>query len=182
MFCILQTLKLPAKSWCLHIGAGELEEMETYNKLRVKPVWVEARPQAVTDAKCTWPFQKIIQACVSNETGKVVKFCEARDGNKSSLCVDSGVPLRGYRHMRTITVTDLLSSNKIPEDQFTLLVISTEGTELAILNTISEKMCTCLQAAIISFHNESQRKSIDEVLGCLFDNTFTLEQWVVGHK
>lgn len=180
---ILQALCLPAYSWSLHIGAGELEEMSTYHKLKIKPVWVEARPQAVIDAKCTWPFQTIIQACVSNESGKIVKFCEARDSSRSGLRVNEDkVKLRGYRHMKTITLGDLLSANKLAEDRFALLVISTEGTELDIVRTVPEKMWESLRAAIVCFHDDNQRKHVEEVMTCLFDDTCVVGNCVVGHK
>lgn len=183
MDSILRALNLPAKCWSLHIGAGNLEEMETYKELKIKPVWVEARPQAVIDAKCTWPFQTIIQACVAKESGKVVRFCEARDGNKSGMCVDeNNVKLRGYRHMRTITIADMLAANKLSTDRFSLLVISTEGTELDIIRTVPEKMWDHLDAAVVCVHSDTQRKHVEEVLSCLFIDTFVVDQWVVGQK
>jgi FkbM family methyltransferase len=178
---VLRALNLPARSWSLHIGAGELEEMNTYKELKIKPVWVEARPQAVIDAKCTWPFQTVIQACVSDESGKIVKFCEGRDGSKSGLQVDeSKVTLRGYRHMKTVTIDNLLSANRLAENRFALLVISTEGTELQIIRTVPEKMWESLKAVIICFHDDIQRKHVEEVLSCLFEDTFVYENWVIG--
>lgn len=180
---ILAALNLPKGSWSLHIGAGELEEMETYKRLCIKPVWVEARPQAVTDAKCTWPFQRIIQACVAEESGKIVKFCEAQNGALSGLRVDENkVKLRGYRHMKTISLLDLLSANKYAQDRFTLLVINTNGTELEIIRSVPVDMWDALEAIVVHFEDEQQRKFIEQVLDCLFSDQYVVGSFVIGQK
>lgn len=180
---IIQTLNLPTRSWCLHIGAGHLEELATYKRLGIKPVWVEARPSAVIDAKCTWPFETIIQACVAGKTGEITKFVETRDGSKSGLVVDeTKVKVLGYRHIKTITLPDLLTANRYPEARFALLVLSTEGTELDIIRTISTNMWDHLEAVIVHFNNPMQQKYIQEVLSCLLETIYVIDEWVVGRK
>lgn len=138
-----------ATTTALVIGAGTLRLKPQFDACGVRDVvWVEARPWAVSFARDKYPAtaKRVLQACVSNITGKTVKLYELRPGHVgySSCCMPCTAVLRsrlrGYRLMRTVTVCDLLAQNRhcLPErasvgQSFDIAWIDTCGYELQVL-------------------------------------------------
>ena len=150
---------------CLHVGACELEELPGYTKAGIVDiVWIEARPAAVHDMRAKHPDQTILQACVSNVTGKHVLFRETiNDSNdhqqSSMLPIHAGNMLRACPslritksyHLQSWRIDDLLATQNInPEFQF--LNVDVQGAELLALQGISDAMWQTIKIVYVEFN------------------------------
>ena len=72
----------------LHCGASFCQERDMYHTLRIPEViWVEAIPDVYEQAQLRllgYHNQIILNACVSNETGRIVKFNVSNNESQSS--------------------------------------------------------------------------------------------------
>ena len=125
----------------LHIGAHEMEESDEYTENEFSPViWIECNPLKITFLKQNVKnSDSIIEACISNENGKKVKFYQA--GASSSFYERIGhidrFPEIKFNESITLTTSRLDSIfDSITIPQF--VNIDIEGAEYLALEGLGE--------------------------------------------
>ena len=128
----------------LHIGASLVQERYQYELSKMEPVlWVEALHKIAEQAQLLltkFSNQKLIQAVVSDFSGKsVVMNCASNNGESSSLLeskmqslVHPDITFEPTQVCISITVDDLVKKH-FPVDSISLLVLDVQGAELSVL-------------------------------------------------
>lgn len=136
-------------SGCVHVGAHEGQEAQTYVDCRIdKVAWIEANPATLPALRAhVEPFgHSVIEACVGETTGAPVTFHVAEADNYSNRGQSSSIlPLGTHRDrhpevsyvadlaMQTTTLDDLCDAHNIGGPGWDLLVADVQGAELLVL-------------------------------------------------
>lgn len=110
----------------LHVGAHEAQELEWYEEVGLRPVWVEPQPKlakALRDRGLN-----VIEAAVGTNVGKGTLHITPWT-QRSSLLVP-----RAWRTKSQIAV-DVMSLDMIADYRFDVLVVDVQGSELDVLQS-----------------------------------------------
>ena len=77
----------------LHLGAHRGGEAQIYDWFQKKTIWIEANPKIIPDLKDNvyqFPFQKVIQALLSDKDGDYIDFYISSNDSASSSIFEFG--------------------------------------------------------------------------------------------
>jgi FkbM family methyltransferase len=148
MFRWLRRQRL-ARAWgsvhgVIHVGANEGQERDFYARLGVPVLWVEPIPEVYVKLSlniAARPGQRAVQALVGERDGEpVVLHVASNDGASSSILdfaehADLRPDITYVRDipLETTTLPTLLHKHGGDVSGFDMLVLDTQGSELAIL-------------------------------------------------
>lgn len=132
----------------LHCGASYCQELEEYQKLKIPQVlWVEAIPEIYEESRIKLsPYSNhlILNACVADETGRIVKFNISNNESQSSSMLELGhhkiihpeVHYKNQLELVTIRLDDLMQGWDISGINFGNFDL--QGAELMALIGLGE--------------------------------------------
>ena len=131
-------------SGVLHIGAHELEEMESYLSLGVDNIiWIEGNQDLVdkNSEKIAGTNQVIISSVVYSEDGLEMDFNITNNMQSSSLLefdkhkdYHPSVVIERIVKVKTSRVDTILEKNKIEKDRFDFVNLDIQGVEMKALS------------------------------------------------
>lgn len=132
----------------LHVGAHELEELDTYHAIGVKNiVWVEGNPVVYDKMRLKFPDSKLYCGLVSDKDDQVVEFIVTNNGQSSSILeleehkTQHPHVVESYRmRLPTITLSSLFKKNELSFDNYNFLNIDIQGAELLALKGLGEEL------------------------------------------
>ena len=127
----------------IHIGAKTGQEAATYAKYVDKVLWIEPVPEVFETLLSnieSYQGQIAIRALVSSSSGETRQLTISNNTNSSSVYelveyedVWPGVDYVKSMDMQTITLVDLLHTHNINSEDYDILCMNTQGSELDIL-------------------------------------------------
>ncbi len=140
---------LSACKGVLHVGANSGQERETYARLGLPVVWVEALPGVFDELKINiarYPDQMAIRALLADRDGQKFIFRVANNNGASSSILElkyhkdiwPEVEYVDEIEMESVTLGTALASHGVDPSAYDALVMDTQGSELMILQGSGE--------------------------------------------
>ncbi len=142
---LVERYKIPVTG-IIHLGANLGQEAGQYDEMGFDRVlWVEAIPsvydQLIGEVVIVHPFHSAINACLSDEGGREVKFNISSNGGESSSMLEFGTHAVAHpdvtfvSHLSLITQRfDVLAyDHKIVLDEYKFMNLDLQGAELLAL-------------------------------------------------
>lgn len=128
----------------LHIGANTGQERETYARLGLPVVWIEALPDVFEELKVNiapYGDQMAIRALLTDRDGQKYVFRVANNNGASSSILElkyhkdiwPEVEYINEIEMESVTLGTALAANGVDLSRYDALVMDTQGSELLIL-------------------------------------------------
>lgn len=128
----------------LHVGANSGQERETYARLGLPVVWVEALPDVFEELKANiapYPDQMAIRALLTDRDGQKYVFRVANNNGASSSILElkyhkdiwPEVEYVEEIEMESATLRTALAAHGVDPSAYDALVMDTQGSELMIL-------------------------------------------------
>ncbi len=135
---------LSACKGVLHVGANAGQERETYARLGLPVVWIEALPRVFEELKVNialYPNQMAIRALLADHDGQKYVFRVANNNGASSSILElkyhkdiwPEVEYVEEIEMESLTLGTALAENGVDPSAYNALVMDTQGSELMIL-------------------------------------------------
>ena len=135
---------LRTASGVIHVGANTGQERDMYARYNLHVVWVEPIPAAFEELQRNLvhlPRQRGLNALLTDQDGQELTFHIANNGGASSSILDLAehrsvwpdVVYVDQIRLTSQTLPSLLRKEGIPIEQFDVLTLDTQGSELLIL-------------------------------------------------
>mgnify|MGYP001280368275 CR=1 FL=1 len=165
----------------IHIGANIAQEADLYETMSAKVIWIEALYNKELSNKInSYQNQFLINELVTDKDSQEYKFYISNNNQSSS----SILKLKEHKELwpevsytKEVTLVSkkldsIITENKINPEEYTTLILDTQGSELLILKGAKDYLKTCEQIVLEapnfeSYENCPQVKDFDNLLSTM---------------
>ena len=172
----------------LHMGAHRGGEAQIYDWFQKKTIWIEANPKIIPDLKDNvyqFPFQKVIQALLSDKDGDYIDFyISSNDSASSSIfefgkkSIEQNLKMVSKIKLRSCKLDTIVKNEPIEILDYDFWVIDLQGAELLALKGAMESLRKCKSILVEVSKNEYYKNAVnwEELKKFLNQNDF-IQQW-----
>ena len=172
----------------LHMGAHRGGEAQIYDWFQKKTIWIEANPKIIPDLKDNvyqFPFQKVIQALLSDKDGDYIDFyISSNDSASSSIfefgkkSIEQNLKMVSKIKLRSCKLDTIVKNEPIEILDYDCWVIDLQGAELLALKGAMESLRKCKSILVEVSKNEYYKNAVnwEELKKFLNQNDF-IQQW-----
>lgn len=172
----------------LHLGAHRGGEAQIYDWFQKKTIWIEANPKIIPDLKDNvyqFPFQKVIQALLSDKDGDYIDFyISSNDSASSSIfefgkkSIEQNLKMVSKIKLRSCKLDTIVKNEPIEILDYDFWVIDLQGAELLALKGAMESLRKCKSILVEVSKNEYYKNAVnwEELKKFLNQNDF-IQQW-----
>jgi len=152
----------------IHVGANTGQERDRYEDLGLCVLWIEPIPKAFEELKSNisqFPKQQAIQALITDEDNKTIRFNIASNNGASSSILElkehkdicPNVEFVETMELKSKTLVSLLKEHNIDASSFGALIMDTQGSELLVLKVATSilKHFTFIKSEVADFESYS---------------------------
>ena len=175
-------------SGVIHMGAHRGGEAPIYDWFQKKTIWIEANPKIIPDLKDNvyqFPFQKVIQALLSDKDGDYIDFyISSNDSASSSIfefgkkSIEQNLKMVSKIKLRSCKLDTIVKNEPIEILDYDFWVIDLQGAELLALKGAMESLRKCKSILVEVSKNEYYKNAVnwEELKKFLNQNDF-IQQW-----
>ena len=172
----------------LHMGAHRGGEAQIYDWFQKKTIWIEANPKIIPDLKDNvyqFPFQKVIQALLSDKDGDYINFyISSNDSASSSIfkfgkkSIEQNLKMVSKIKLKSCKLDTIVKNEPIEILDYDFWVIDLQGAELLALKGAMESLRKCKSILVEVSKNEYYKNAVnwEELKKFLNQNDF-IQQW-----
>lgn len=172
----------------IHMGAHRGGEAPVYDWFQKKTIWIEANPKIIPDLKDNvyqFPFQKVIQALLSDKDGDYIDFyISSNDSASSSIfefgkkSIEQNLKMVSKIKLRSCKLDTIVKNEPIEILDYDFWVIDLQGAELLALKGAMESLRKCKSILVEVSKNEYYKNAVnwEELKKFLNQNDF-IQQW-----
>lgn len=172
----------------IHIGANSGQERDVYHKNNLNVLWIEPIEEVFNVLQSNiegYPNQIALKALLTDEEGKEYNFNIASNNGESSSIFD----LKGHKDiwpdidyeksvlLKSETLPSLIKINDINLENYDILSLDTQGSELLILNGAKDLLenFKYIKSEVADFEAYDGCCTLNDINKFMFDNNFKLQ-------